>query len=59
MAACEKCWGDAYLRSKSSHRSQTECYRELLEERRDNPCSPEEQKWGRNLCLKPEALKEQ
>ena len=42
--ACEKCWGDAYLRSLSSGKSQADCYRELLEERKNNPCSEAEQK---------------
>jgi hypothetical protein len=41
---CEKCWGDAYLRSYGTGRSQAECYRELLDERKDNPCTEEEQK---------------
>jgi hypothetical protein len=40
---CEKCWSDAYLKAKSTGRSQAECYLELLEERKDNPCTPEEQ----------------
>jgi hypothetical protein len=41
--ACEKCWADAYLRSIIEGRTQTEHYRELLEERKENPCTPEEQ----------------
>ena len=40
---CEKCWSDAYLRSRLTHRSQADCYSEILEERKDNPCSAEEQ----------------
>lgn len=40
---CEKCWGDAYLRSYGSGKSQSDCYFELLEERKDNPCTPQEQ----------------
>ena len=40
---CNKCWGDAYMRSLDTGKSQTECYCELLEERKDNPCSIEEQ----------------
>jgi hypothetical protein len=36
--ACEKCWSDAHLRMQGTDRSQTECYHELLEERKDNPC---------------------
>jgi hypothetical protein len=43
MSACEKCWGDAYLRSRATGKSQTECYYELLDERKDNPCTPEQQ----------------
>jgi len=43
MATCEKCWEDAFTRAKCSHRSQTECYHELLEERKDNPCTPKQQ----------------
>ena len=43
MASCEKCWGDAYMRSMATGRSQAECYHELLEERKDNPCSEQEQ----------------
>lgn len=41
MSVCEKCWGDAYLRAMSSGRTQTEEYRALLRERKDNPCPPE------------------
>jgi len=55
MSVCEKCWGDAYMRMLSEPtKSQSEHYYDLLQERKDNPCTPEEQKWGRNLCLKPE-----
>jgi hypothetical protein len=43
MAACENCWGDAYLRHLVTGRPQDECYRELLAERKDDPCSPREQ----------------
>jgi hypothetical protein len=43
MAGCEKCWADAYMRSRMTGKSQSECYRELLEERKDNPCSLQEQ----------------
>lgn len=35
MSACEKCWRDA--------RGDPDRYRELLEQRKSNPCSPEEQ----------------
>ena len=43
MSACEKCWGDAVLRSYGSGRSQVECYQDLLRERESNPCSPRDQ----------------
>jgi hypothetical protein len=29
-------------------KTQAECYRELLEERKDNPCTPEEQRGETN-----------
>jgi len=38
---CEKCWANAYTRSYGTGKSQYECYLELLEERKDNPCPPE------------------
>lgn len=43
--ACEKCWGDAYFRWRfvDGGKSQSEHYRELLEERKDAPCTPDEQ----------------
>ena len=41
--ACEKCWGDAYLRMRLNGRGQADNYRELLEERKDNPCTHDEQ----------------
>jgi hypothetical protein len=40
---CEKCWADAYRRSYGTGKSQYECYLELLEERKDNPCPTEAQ----------------
>lgn len=40
---CEKCWSDAYYLSRSTGKSQADCYLELLAEREDNPCSPKEQ----------------
>jgi len=44
--ACEKCWSDAFLRAYLSGfvMMQAEAYGQLLEERRDNPCTPEEQR---------------
>ena len=39
--ACEKCWGDAYMRSLCDGRSQADHYAELLAERKDNPCGTE------------------
>lgn len=43
MPACEKCWGDAYFRHTATGKDQHDCYRELLEERKDDPCSIEDQ----------------
>ena len=44
MASCEKCWGDAYRRYRCDpFRSQAEHYSELISERKDNPCTPEQQ----------------
>ena len=44
MAVCEKCWREARIRAMATHRSQHECYLEILEEKEDKPCTPEEQK---------------
>jgi len=42
--ACEKCWADAYMRWMSNpEKDQAEHYRELLAERKDHPCTPEQQ----------------
>lgn len=42
--ACEKCWNDAYVRwATNPYKTQAEHYRDLLFERRDNWCTPEEQ----------------
>ena len=43
MPGCEKCWRDAQHRALGQGRSTTECYAELLESRKDNPCTPKEQ----------------
>lgn len=43
MPVCEKCWGDAYMRMRVNGKSQAENYHDLLEERKENPCSPKEQ----------------
>lgn len=42
--ACEKCWGDAYIRARTLGGFQVDRYYELLDERKDNPCSVQEQK---------------
>lgn len=42
--ACEKCWGDAYLRTLMNGKSQSDNYRELLEELQDHPCTPEQER---------------
>jgi len=49
MAACEKCWSDAFRRTldypplDQPMKSQIEHYYDLLRERKDNPCTPKEQ----------------
>lgn len=44
MSACEKCWYDAYVRSRQDvSKSQAEHYTDLIEERKDKPCSETEQ----------------
>jgi hypothetical protein len=45
--ACEKCWNDAYRRWYfDPSKSQAEHYAELLEERKNEPCTKEEQENG-------------
>jgi hypothetical protein len=44
MAACEKCWGDAFTAAVHRGGSQVDRYRELLAERKDTPCTPEQQR---------------
>ena len=45
MPACEKCWADAFRRHMlDPSKSQSEYYEELLEERKDNPCSEADQR---------------
>ena len=44
MASCEKCWGDAFMRAVLDvSKSQSEHYMDILRERENNQCSPEEQ----------------
>lgn len=44
MSACEKCWADAFIRSRTNpSKAQAEHYRDLLRERKDKPCTTEEQ----------------
>lgn len=44
MASCEKCWSDAYWRTHSDPmKGQSEHYQDLVRERKENPCTPEEQ----------------
>lgn len=40
---CEKCWKDAFNRAYATGKCQSDCYEELLEERKYNPCTPQEQ----------------
>ena len=44
VASCERCWDDAYIRScENPMKSQAKHYHDLLKERKDHSCSPEEQ----------------
>mgnify|MGYP003405464791 len=44
MASCEKCWTDAYFRVfENPMKSQAQHYQDLIDEREDTPCSPEDQ----------------
>lgn len=44
MATCEKCWSDAFMASMDDPSvGQVEHYYRLIEERKDNPCTPKEQ----------------
>lgn len=41
---CEKCWADAFMRTfKNPCKSQSDHYFDLIEERKDNPCTPKQQ----------------
>mgnify|MGYP006971740195 CR=1 FL=1 len=43
MPSCEKCWGDAYMRTyENPYKSQAEHYQDLLDERKDKPCTPKQ-----------------
>ena len=45
MTVCEKCWADARRRAmKNPYKSVAEHYRDLLRERKANPCTPEQQR---------------
>ncbi len=47
---CEKCWGDAYFEMLKTGKSQSSAYFELLEERKNDPCTPKQaagQYWDR------------
>ena len=43
MSTCEKCWSDAYTRSRLSDVDQADHYARLLIERREWPCTQEQQ----------------
>jgi len=46
MSSCEKCWRDAHGTFLDEYGNETnvpENYRRLMRERKDNPCTPEEQ----------------
>ena len=53
MARCEKCWKDAYNRNITNPKSKAEHYANLIEERKENQCSPEEQAgYDAEICPK-------
>lgn len=43
MASCEKCWSDAGIDARLLGGEKAERYGELIEKRKANPCTPEEQ----------------
>lgn len=44
MVSCEKCWSDAYWMTHSNPiKGQCEQYQDLVLERKNNPCTPEQQ----------------
>ena len=43
MSTCEKCWSDAHRRALGAYSSVTDAYHDLLKERKNNPCTPEQQ----------------
>ena len=44
MPSCEKCWSDAFDKSYSDpFKDQADYYKILIDERKDKPCTPEEQ----------------
>jgi hypothetical protein len=43
MAVCEKCWRDSFKMMMATGKPQHKCYQELLESRKNSPCSPKEQ----------------
>jgi len=43
MSTCEKCWADAYRLELAGKGNQPRIYERLLRERKDHPCTPEEQ----------------
>ena len=43
MPMCEKCWIDAYKMEWYGDGNQADNYKILLDERKENPCTPEQQ----------------
>jgi hypothetical protein len=43
MSACEKCWADAYYMMRLCGGLQSDHYHRLVQDRHDNPCTPEQQ----------------
>ncbi len=44
MASCEKCWSDAYMLTfENPRKNHSDHYQDLIKQRLNNPCTPEEQ----------------
>ena len=61
MSVCEKCWSDAYLRVLALGGELPDHYHDLLVERRNNPCTTEQQSGNFNkppsIGVEPEEKK--
>lgn len=44
MMVCEKCWADAHIRAYVHGGPQVEWYRKLIDQRKNTPCPPCQQR---------------